>query len=159
MTTNFIQAAEDARRLLRGFQAFAEVAAALDAANTAVQAKSEAEAALASLQEPLATARAELAAANDATSEAKFIVQRMLDAATERANEIKQAALAEANEMNAKMKERETESAAALASTAEAATKMVADAEAERDQVLADLAKAQSDLTTIRAAIAAIKEA
>jgi len=156
---NYIQAAEDARRLLRGFQAFSEVAAALDAAGTAEQAKVEAESALAALQPQLAEARDEMASATAAAKQAKFDVQTMLDDAKTRAQEIVQAALTDANEMNAKSKAQQAEADAALVVTSEAATKMVADAEAERDQVLVDVAAAQATLAGLRAAIAAIKEA
>ena len=79
------QAADDARRLLRGFRAFEEVAKALDAAGSALQAKEEAEKALAAIAPQLMDAQAELivfkAQVKMAKQDAKDIVAKANEAA------------------------------------------------------------------------------
>lgn len=61
--TNLIKAADDARRILKGFKAFAEVADALEAAGQVEQRAAEAQETLAALLPKIADARAEVAAA------------------------------------------------------------------------------------------------
>lgn len=57
--SDFLKAADDARRLLRGFKAFEEVAAALEMAGIAQQTKAEAESKLAFLLTKIETAKVE----------------------------------------------------------------------------------------------------
>lgn len=57
----FLKAADDARRLLRGFKAFEEVATALESAGKAEQTKAEAESKLAFLLVQIETAKIEAA--------------------------------------------------------------------------------------------------
>ena len=75
MSNELIQAADDARRLLRGFQAFAEVAAALDHVGQLEQRKTEVEALLTKLgdevKEATDTSRATVEKAELANAEAK----------------------------------------------------------------------------------------
>lgn len=63
--TNLIKAAHDARLLLKGFKAFADVADALEAAGQLEQRTAEAESQLAALLPKIADARAEVAAAEE----------------------------------------------------------------------------------------------
>ena len=87
--SEFLKAADDARRLLRGFKAFEEVAKALELAGVADQRKAEAESKLAFLLVQIETAQAEAdeKAAKHAADEA---------AAKQRADEIVAAAGAKA---------------------------------------------------------------
>lgn len=89
MSNEFIKAADDARRLLRGFRAFEEVAAALAKTGEIVQARAEAETALAALQPQIAEARA-------AVSEAMAQADKILADAREEGERITGAAGAKA---------------------------------------------------------------
>lgn len=71
MSNEFIKAADDARRILRGFRAFEEVAAALEKAGQAVQAQAEAEASLAAIRGQIDAAQG---AVNEAYAKADAIV-------------------------------------------------------------------------------------
>lgn len=61
MSNEFMKAADDARRLLRGFKAVEEVANAFELAGTVMQAQAEALAALDALKPQIEAAKAELA--------------------------------------------------------------------------------------------------
>ena len=134
-----LKAADDARRLLRGFRAFEEVAQALEAAGQAVQTKAEAEAALATLNGELdkaciavCEAKAELASVNAATkakldkaeADALVVAQTAKDAAD------RMAADARAVMDDAEAKGRE------IVAQAEAAA---ADVQAKRDALAAEV--------------------
>ena len=69
--TEMIKGADDARRLLRGFKALDELAVLLDSAGAAVQAKDEADIALAGLREQIAVRHVELEQAGVAVLTAK----------------------------------------------------------------------------------------
>lgn len=83
--TDLLKGADDARRLLRGFKAFEEVAAALEQAGAAVQAREEAEASLADLRGQIVAAGDELEKAQTrvtaAKDEARLIVESSRSAA------------------------------------------------------------------------------
>lgn len=69
--TDMIKGADDARRLLRGFKALDDLAVLLDSAGAAVQAKEEADIALAGLREQIAALHVELEQAGAAVLAAK----------------------------------------------------------------------------------------
>jgi chromosome segregation ATPase len=83
--SDLIKAAEDARRLLRGFQAFAEVADALDKAAVAEQRKKEAEGALPALH-----------AERDKLTAAVKQAKAKIDTLTQEANNVQAQAVAAA---------------------------------------------------------------
>jgi hypothetical protein len=95
-STDLMKSADDARRLLRGFKAFEEVAASLDAAGQAVQAKEEAERLLASLAPQIAAAESALSQAQDAAKTVREAAAEVADAARGVAVETTAAAKAEA---------------------------------------------------------------
>jgi len=81
MSNTYLQAADDARRFLRGFAAVKELADAFEQAGTLEQARSEAEAALAAVTPKLAEAHEQLAAAQAGMLEAgQASAQTIIDA-------------------------------------------------------------------------------
>lgn len=69
MATDLIKAADDARRLLRGFKAFAEVAEALEAAGQAEQRKLEAETQLGAIKPQIEAAKTDVLVAKNKAKE------------------------------------------------------------------------------------------
>lgn len=96
MSNDFLKAADDARRLLRGFKAFEEVAAALEAAGIAEQSKTEALKDVESLRVQIASEKAELAAAKKDAAEARAKAKELIEQA-----ELKAAALLEHTQQKA----------------------------------------------------------
>jgi chromosome segregation ATPase len=103
MSNEFLKAADDARVLLRGFNAVATLANAFEKAGSIVQAMEEAEKALPALQADTESAKAELKQAkadtqkakDDAkkvTAEAKQVADGIVSAASVKADSIKAAA-------------------------------------------------------------------
>lgn len=96
--TEMIKGADDARRLLRGFKALDELAVLLDSAGAAVQAKEEADIALAGLREQIAARHVELEQAGvavlTAKEDAKGIVANAKAAASDILTNAERAALA-----------------------------------------------------------------
>lgn len=101
--SDYLKAADEARKILRGFKAFEEVATALELAGTSVQAKAEAEAALVGLRSDLAAAGLELGAvyaeaerarvaATKATADAKTAADGIVAGARSKADSIVSAA-------------------------------------------------------------------
>ncbi len=96
MSNNFLKAADDAKRLLRGFKAFEEVAAALEMAGIAEQSKAEALKDVESLRAQIASEQAELAAAKKDVAEARAKTKELIEQA-----ELKAAALLDQAKQNA----------------------------------------------------------
>ena len=92
--SELIKAADDARRLLRGFKAFEEVATALELAGVAEQRTAEADAKLAGLQAQINQAQADLERITADGAAAKA-------AAEDRAREIVQGAIATGEQVRA----------------------------------------------------------
>lgn len=99
MSNELIQAADDARRLLRGFQAFAEVAAALDHVGALEQRKTETETLLVDLRAQAVQANSELAdvkmeleiaqaEAKRATADAKTVADGIVSSANAKAADL-----------------------------------------------------------------------
>ena len=85
MSNEFLQAADDARRMLRGFAAVEQVAKAFEQVGTLQQAGVEAQAALVKLQADLDATRAKVvgaqAEAADVVARAKVDAQLLVDEA------------------------------------------------------------------------------
>lgn len=158
MSNEFIKAADDARRLLRGFQAFAEVAAALDKVGVAVQSADEAEKALAAARGQLegvladvekakAEALAHSTAAKKTTADAKTVADGIVAAAQAKAAAIEQQALALAaasDESIVANKAQAEQALAAIALQVDAQTEIVKDLEARAEKARTYLAKLAS---------------
>lgn len=154
MSTSLLQAADDARRLLRGFKAFEEVAQALEAAGLIEQRTAEAQRTLTDLLPKIESARQALADAEahagNALSKAGTLVS---EATAEAANITRTARVAAqrlADEAQATAAEREAQ---ATAKVREADVKVAA-ATAERDAILAEVNRLESRLTSAKAAAA-----
>lgn len=153
MAVDLIKAAGDARRLLRGFQAFAEVAAALDAVGQLEQRQAEAEAALIRLGSEHEAAQAAL---GDARTEAGAIQARAkadADSIKARADKILAAAddklgaaarAAEALRADAQVKH---------ADALENVRRLTVDATAQRNKLLAECADLETRLAKAQASI------
>jgi hypothetical protein len=106
-----LQAADEARRLLRGFRAFEEVAQALDAAGLIEQRTAESQRVLAELQPQIESARKALADAEAHAGNAAAKASTLVNEATANAAEITRAARVEAQRLadatEAAAKERE----------------------------------------------------
>jgi esterase/lipase len=153
MSNEYLQAAQDAKRLLSGFAAVATVAAAFEKVGSLQQAQDEAENALAILQGQIAAAKDELAAAgvslagvNDAaltaTAEAKSTAEHIVFVAQQAADGIVMQAKQFADE-------------AATASEARLAAIQyeVQEAETIRSAITREADLAQAKLDAIQAAI------
>lgn len=154
MSNELIKAADDARRLLRGFQAFAEVGQALELAGTAVQAKNEAERSLIDLRKQIEVAQADLLTANSAATKANEEAKRLLDNAEIAAKNTTDAAIADAAALN-KAAERSARDVADKAGRAvKAAEESAAKADASRAQAESELAEIEKKIEAARAKIA-----
>jgi colicin import membrane protein len=152
--SDFLKAADDARRLLRGFKAFEEVAAALEMAGIAQQTKAEAESKLAFLLTKIETAKVE--AEEQAGKNAETVA-----AASKRAEEIVAAAGAKAvaivadaqtkaaNETQKAVADRKAAEDARAAAFAEAAEVMT-----KRDALLAEVSDLEKRVDKARAYLA-----
>lgn len=156
MSNELIQAADDARRLLRGFQAFSEVAAALDMVGALEQRKTEGESILASLTAEIVAARTELnthieqieqvrAEAKSTTADAKTAADGIVKSANLKAEDI----ISDAN--------------AAAAETRVAAENVRAQADAHitsltttRDSILAETTALEERATAAREYLASL---
>ena len=100
MASDLIKAADDARRLLRGFKAFAEVAEALEVAGQAEQRKLEAETQLAAIQPQIEVAKTDVliakGKAKQITADAEEKATKLVAAAEVSATQIVVRAEAEA---------------------------------------------------------------
>lgn len=96
MSNDFLKAADDAKRLLRGFKAFEEVAAALEMAGIAEQSKTDAIKYVESLRVQIASEQVELSAVQKDVAEAKAKAQELIQHA-----ESKAAALLDQAQQNA----------------------------------------------------------
>lgn len=154
MSNEFIKAADEARRLIRGFQALDSVAAALDKAGAAIQAKTEAEAALSGLHKEIADAHAQLDAAKaDAKAEidnAKAKAKKIVDDAAAKADELILGAQAKLDAERAKYEADVQKAAHDLAAALAAAD----EAEARRDTALRELADIEAKIEKARAYLA-----
>ena len=149
--TEFLQAADEARRLLRGFKALETVAAALDMAGLAEQAKGEAEAALVALKPQIDAAKAELGHALTDVALAKSKAAELVDAAHERAAAITAAALEKANESNAAAEAKLADAATRCESMLAAAASSVAESAAERNALVLEIDTLQGKLDKLKA--------
>lgn len=154
MTTNLLKAADDARRFLKGFKAFAEVADALEAAGQAEQRTAEAETLLADLQGKLEAARtgitkAEREAADKLAEAAEQAAKRVADA------EMKaQALLADAQAKAASVERAAKAVSDNAAAAMNRAAKGVADAQAQRDALLAEVEALEARLAEAKGQVA-----
>ena len=154
MATDLIKAADDARRLLRGFKAFAEVAEALDATGQLELRAAEATRTLAALSGQLVTAQADIAAAKAEASAARAAVKvdtaKVLARANAEAGEIQDAARAavRALEVAAQAEVVKAKDAARLAKVAEI------DAVGKRNALLAECEALEARLAETKAAVA-----
>jgi hypothetical protein len=94
--TNYLQAADDARRFLRGFAAIKELADAFESVGTLEQARTEADAALARLAPQIAVATTQVADAEKVMREADLYVLNKAADAQAAAEAVLAAAYAEA---------------------------------------------------------------
>lgn len=105
MATDLIKAADDARRILKGFKAFAEVADALDAAGQIEQRTAEAQRVLADLQPKIEAAKAAVADAEEQASNTLAVASQqaagLVDSAKVKADRIVSDAQARADRVNA----------------------------------------------------------
>ena len=154
MSTSFLQAADDARRLLRGFKAFEEVAQALDAAGLIEQRTAEAQRTLADLLPKIESSRQALADAEAQASNATSKASALVSEATTKAAEITRAARVSAqrlaDEAESVAKEREAQATRFV----KAADMEVASAATQRDTVLAEVKALESRLAAAKASAA-----
>lgn len=156
MATDLIKAADDARRILKGFKAFAEVADALEAAGQIEQRTVEAQRVLAEIQPKVAAARAEIDAAQ---AEAKAIVAKAKEQAAGHVEAAKQHAadivfiaknetgvLTAAADEHVKKRQAEAVSAAAARDTALVQRNALAK---EVDELEAKLAKTKGQIAKL----------
>lgn len=153
MSNEYIQATDDARRLLRGFKAFEEVARALELAGTAQQAQSEAEKALAGLNAQIEAAKVEQAEAKAAAKDAKAKAADAMAESKEKANGIVAEAQAQADAIKAEsqaMLERANAEAEAIVTRATNAASVV---RSQRDALDAEVNELQGKLDNLQAQI------
>ena len=151
-----LKAADDVRRLLRGFAGLAEAADAFEQVGQLEQARDEAQAALTALRGDIEKAKGEVADAKAEAKKLKDQAKGKLDEAEARAAERLAAAKLEAERI-----EREARDAAgvALALAQENVTqaKALADVEiAKRDAAVQELADLEAKITRAQAKIADI---
>lgn len=156
--SDYLKAADEARKILRGFKAFEEVATALELAGTSVQAKAEAEAALVVLRSDIATAVRDVAdakaeaerarvAANKATADAKTAADGIVAGARSKADAIVSAAeaLAESKAETGQLAQADADTLLALTGAkADALLAEVKDLEARAENARAYLTKLAS---------------
>jgi len=156
MSNEFIQAADDARRLLSGFRAIETVAAAFEKAGSVEQARAEAEAALAALLPQIEAGKAALA---EARVQAKAVAAKAADveaAASVRAAEITDAALIEANELKAAAASVLADAKTQVAELVAASDRSLAVATEARNAVEAETMALQAKLDALKAQAAAL---
>ena len=151
MSNEFIQAADDARRLLRGFKAFEEVAQALELTGNVVQARAEAAAALEALQPQVETAKADLAELKAQAKAAKAKSAEALEAAKLQADLVTASAQAKADDLIATAVQALAKAQAEAADVALASVAVHAKAELARDAVAAETTALQAKLDKLKA--------
>ena len=151
MSNQFVQAADDARRLLRGFKAFEEVAQALELTGNVVQAKAEAEATLAALQPQIEAAKAELADVKAQAKAAKAKSADTVDAAERQADLVTASAQAKADDLMAAAAQAMAQAKADAADLAVAGAAALAKATEARDAVAAETQALQAKLDELKA--------
>jgi chromosome segregation ATPase len=154
MSTSFLQAADDARRLLRGFRAFEEVAQALDAAGLIEQRTAEAQRTFDELQPKIEAARAELADAYARIDRAQAEGRTLISEATAAAAETTRAARVEAQRLADATEEAAKEREAQAAKKVKEADVKVASAAQVRDAIAAEVEALESRLAAAKASAA-----
>ena len=156
MATDLMKAADDARRILKGFKAFAEVADALEAAGQVEQRTVEAQRVLAEIQPQVAAARAEIdkaqAEAKQVLADAKAQADKLVAKAEDRASEILAAAQAEASQALTDADQLVAERKGAAVSAAAARDTALVKRDAllkECNELEARLAKAQASIAKL----------
>lgn len=148
--TDYVKAAADARQLLRGFRAFADLAEAFDSVGQAIATKAEAEKVTEDLKKDIAKAQAELVAAKDAAKKELAEAKAKADASGRTAEKRAADMIAGADRLAADTKAR----AEALLAEANA---RVAVARREADEALAARDAAQRELAEIEGRIVKAK--
>lgn len=158
MSNDVLKAADDARRFLRGFAAINEVATAFEQAGSVLQAKDEAEKALAELRREVAEQQEVLAAAERDLAAAKQQARDVVAAAKEKAEQT----VADATETIAGMKAGvdtyKAEVTVACNAAAKASAKKVDEALAQRLELAAEVKELEARAERARAYIAKLKE-
>lgn len=151
MATDLMKAASDARLLLKGFKAFADVAAALEAAGQLDQRVAEAQRALADLQPQIEAAKGEAQAAKDeaaSTAEAAAAKAAAIVAEAEAAaKKLTEQAWAEHGRVTALGQTQKAKYADAVA----ALTAQYDDLAAKRDALLAEADSLEARISKARA--------
>lgn len=153
---DILKAAEDARRLLRGFKAFQEVADALEAAGTAVQSKAEAEAALVAARADIDAAKAELSGAKKDIADAKAKAKELREKAEADAAAIVSLAKEQAASIVEAAKVGAQEHWQDKKASADLAVQAAKDAQARRDELQGEVKALEDRLAELRAAAAKI---
>lgn len=156
MSNALIKAADDARRLLRGFRAFEEVAQALELAGTAEQSRVEAEAAIAKLRPELEKLQAEIGEAHKVLTETKAKSEQLSAAARLQADEIVRAAREHAKELQANADQYVREALAAADAKVAEADGQVLVAQAKRDDLAGEVKDLEAKIEKLRAQAAKI---
>lgn len=159
--SSLTQAADDARRLLRGFKAFEEVAAALDQVATLEQRKNELEVAIETLKAEAQDAErqrdeqaAKLKTLKGKVAEAEGFIDAASSAAQARGAEIVAEANVKAGEIIAAAKAAAAEAQANAQSAVEAGQQVLAEAEARFNVVKADTEALEARAAEARAYLA-----
>lgn len=154
--SSLIKAADECRKLLRGFQAFEEVANALEQVGSLERAGNELQAKVAQLGDQVKQATGEIAAAKEeaerVVSEAKEEATKLKKAATERAEEI----LAKAEKDAVAAIERAGKKSEGLEEAAAALRAEVNNLQSSRDGLANDVAELEKKLAKLRSQAAAI---
>lgn len=154
MSTGFLQAADDARRLLRGFKAFEEVAQALDAAGLIEQRTAEAQRTLADLLPKIENARQALADAEARAGTAEAKAKTLINEATTEAASITRTARVAAQRLADEAQAAAAEVSAQAAAKMKAADAEVTAATKQRDTILAEVKGLESRLAAAKASAA-----
>jgi colicin import membrane protein len=156
MSNEFIQAADEARRLLRGFKSFDEVAQALELTGNVVQARAEAEAALEALKPQIETAKTELAEIKAQAKAAKAKSADAVEASERQADRVLASAQGKADDLMAAAAQAMAKAKADAADLAMAGAAALAKAIEARDAVAAETTALQAKLDTLKAQATAL---
>jgi len=156
MSNELISAADEARRLLRGFKAFEEVAQALELAGTAVQAHAEANAAIDALKPQIEAAKAELVKIKSATKAEHDKAQKTIEAATRQSDLVVKEAQSKAEDCLAAARLTLANAKVEADELTAAAADVLERANEARDAVAAETEQLQAKLDTLKAQAAVL---